>query len=215
MNKYIPERNTTQVAAGTVESMYSPAAYLTELWKNAVTLHPDGHPYALTSRRPDISLLALNQDNMDSEVSVLNLSNQLLLSAMDKYVNKNQQPVLARYVVIRSTPYDLERNTISWRELEVFSQNQNIALGKKIVLAHPFYPNMADDMGPSLVDGNPQTGNDFLLMCKGDGWLLVDLEKTFTIDKITLTGGGGGGRGKLLNQIPQYLPSPNPSSRHR
>lgn len=74
----IPVQGVVCVADGSVSSKYSPAAYLHDLWSNAKTLHAVADPNSLPNRRPDLVNLELNQDNMDTVVSTLSLSNALL-----------------------------------------------------------------------------------------------------------------------------------------
>ncbi len=78
MSQYIPQRDADHVAAGSVASMFSPAAYLAKLWLEAKDLHPTGHLYALQTRRADLQNLMLNQENLDKPISTLTLSNELL-----------------------------------------------------------------------------------------------------------------------------------------
>ncbi|TDB55585.1 neuraminidase-like domain-containing protein [Photorhabdus luminescens] len=71
-------RASQYVAPGSVASMFSPAAYLTELYRQARGLHADNSIYHLDKRRPDLKSLTLSQQNMDDEVSTLSLSNKVL-----------------------------------------------------------------------------------------------------------------------------------------
>lgn len=64
---------------GSVASMFSPAAYLTELYREGNKLHADGSPNDINTRRPDLASLALSQQNQDDEISTLALSNELLI----------------------------------------------------------------------------------------------------------------------------------------
>ncbi|WP_350305728.1 Tc toxin subunit A-related protein [Photorhabdus viridis] len=75
-------RASQYVAPGAVSSMFSPAAYLTELYRQARGLHADSSDYHLDKRRPDLKLLTLSQQNMDDEVSTLSLSNKVLLEGI-------------------------------------------------------------------------------------------------------------------------------------
>ena len=70
--------------AGSVASMFSPAAYLTELYKYARPLHEAGTHWNLEKRRPDLKNLLLNQENMDEEISTLALSNEILMGKARK-----------------------------------------------------------------------------------------------------------------------------------
>ncbi|PQQ29067.1 toxin [Photorhabdus luminescens] len=70
------------VAPGAVSSMFSLAAYLTELYRQARDLHAESSIYHLDKRRPDLKSLTLSQQNMDDEVSTLSLSNKVLLEGI-------------------------------------------------------------------------------------------------------------------------------------
>lgn len=72
-------RSSYFVAPGTVSSMFSPAAYLTELYREAKALRAASSVYHLEQRRPDLQALVLDQHNLDQTLSVLDLSNELLM----------------------------------------------------------------------------------------------------------------------------------------
>lgn len=78
MNDYLPEKENSVVSGESVASIYSPAAYLTELWKEANTLHATNSQYSLRTRRPDFESLVLSQENMDEAVNTQTLTNELL-----------------------------------------------------------------------------------------------------------------------------------------
>lgn len=103
-------RDHQYVPAGHVASMFSPAAYLAELYKNALYLHDEKNARSLKKRRPDLALLTLSQDNMDKEVSALSLSNELLLQGCQAQSSEltSKEKVLAHLSMHRlsgSTPY--------------------------------------------------------------------------------------------------------------
>ncbi|MBS9423686.1 neuraminidase-like domain-containing protein [Photorhabdus caribbeanensis] len=75
-------RASQYVAPGSVSSMFSPAAYLTELYREARNLHASDSVYYLDQRRPDLQSMELNQQNMDAELSTLSLSNEILLAGI-------------------------------------------------------------------------------------------------------------------------------------
>ncbi|MBS9434145.1 neuraminidase-like domain-containing protein [Photorhabdus hainanensis] len=75
-------RASQYVAPGAVSSMFSLAAYLTELYRQAQDLHAESSIYHLDKRRPDLKSLTLSQQNMDDEVSTLSLSNKVLLEGI-------------------------------------------------------------------------------------------------------------------------------------
>ncbi|MCC8456600.1 neuraminidase-like domain-containing protein [Photorhabdus aegyptia] len=81
-NNQFSGRASQYVAPGTVSSMFSPAAYLTELYREARNLHASDSVYYLDTRRPDLKSMALSQQNMDTELSTLSLSNELLLESI-------------------------------------------------------------------------------------------------------------------------------------
>ncbi|NHB86249.1 neuraminidase-like domain-containing protein [Photorhabdus tasmaniensis] len=83
-NSKFGNRASKYAAPGAVSSMFSPAAYLTELYRQARDLHADNSDYHLDTRRPDLQSLALSQKNMDSEISTLSLSNNILLKGIKK-----------------------------------------------------------------------------------------------------------------------------------
>lgn len=74
------ERALRYVPPGDVASRFSPAAYLVELFHNARALYRQGSPWHIDSRRPDLRTLVLSNTNLDTPVSALTLSNEILLS---------------------------------------------------------------------------------------------------------------------------------------
>ncbi|WP_350305729.1 Tc toxin subunit A-related protein [Photorhabdus viridis] len=84
-NSKFGNRASKYAAPGAVSSMFSPAAYLTELYRQARDLHDEENSdYHLDKRRPDLKLLTLNQKSMDTEISTLSLSNDILLKGIKK-----------------------------------------------------------------------------------------------------------------------------------
>ena len=89
----IPPRAEKFVAPGAVSSMFSPAGYLTELYREARELHPKDSDRNLDKRRPDLAKLVLSQDNLDNEISALSLANEQLetvLMAQTGQTDKNK-----------------------------------------------------------------------------------------------------------------------------
>lgn len=95
-NDFIPDRISEYAEPGMVSSMFSPAAYLTELYREAKNLHKENTDYHLDKRRPDLKSLSLSQENLDDEISTLELSNEVLFTALKKDNDKDEQPVLKR-----------------------------------------------------------------------------------------------------------------------
>ncbi|ODS24949.1 hypothetical protein AB835_01430 [Candidatus Endobugula sertula] len=76
------QRADAYVKTHSVASMFSPAGYLTELYREGKALHDESHHLYLDTRRPDLSSLTLSQTNLDTEISTLALSNEILTSTM-------------------------------------------------------------------------------------------------------------------------------------
>ncbi|PHM60816.1 insecticidal toxin protein [Xenorhabdus stockiae] len=98
------DRANQFVAPGSVASMFSPAAYLTELYREARNLHAEDSPYHLDKRRPDLKALALSQQNMDKEISTLSLSNEVLLAGLKtKWKLENKSSVMQKIAATQTT----------------------------------------------------------------------------------------------------------------
>ncbi|NUL39828.1 Tc toxin subunit A, partial [Kosakonia sacchari] len=98
------------VAAGSVASMFSPAGYLTELYREARNLHTTDNTRHLDNRRPDLTRLALSQDNMDAEVSTLSIANDIVLSSIVSREGTDDDAVMEKLSTWRlsgNTPYHL------------------------------------------------------------------------------------------------------------
>lgn len=78
----IPPRADEFAAPGAVSSMFSPAGYLTELYREARSLHQKDSVNNLDQRRPDLAKLVLSQENLDKEISTLSLANEQLETAL-------------------------------------------------------------------------------------------------------------------------------------
>ncbi|EOC9368018.1 Tc toxin subunit A, partial [Enterobacter asburiae] len=121
---------------GSVASMFSPAAYLTELYREAKDLHPATSQFRLDTRRPDLATLALSQNNMDEELSTLSLSNELLyraIGAAEGLDDDGVRELLAGYRLTGQTPwhraYEAARQAILIQDpaLAAFSRNPDVA----------------------------------------------------------------------------------------
>lgn len=102
------------VKPGSVSSMFSPAGYLTELYREARKLHAPKSAYHLDQRRPDLASLSLSQSNLDVELSTLSLSNELLLMSINQQNNTDDGDVLemiSSYRQTGATPYHLPFDT--------------------------------------------------------------------------------------------------------
>ncbi|MBT0333543.1 insecticidal toxin protein [Morganella morganii subsp. morganii] len=81
-NDIIMPRADEFAAPGAVSSMFSPAGYLTELYREARGLHQKDSANNLDKRRPDLAKLVLSQENLDKEISTLSLANEQLETAL-------------------------------------------------------------------------------------------------------------------------------------
>ncbi|HEG0621295.1 TPA: hypothetical protein SB604_002736 [Yersinia enterocolitica] len=104
-NDSMLERHIHYVNEGDIASRFSPAAYLTELYKNAKSLHKPTSLYYIDERRPDIAELLLSQDNQDSEVSTLDLSNKILTHAIKQ---KSGDKSVTEILKAHNIPFNLE-----------------------------------------------------------------------------------------------------------
>ncbi|CAH2926342.1 MAG: Unknown, probable insecticidal toxin [uncultured Paraburkholderia sp.] len=114
-----PQRASRFVKPGSVASMFSPAGYLTELYREAKGLHADTSAYYLDTRRPDLASLSLSQSNMDDELSTLSLSNELLLDTIQSQESLGYDGVIEKFATYRQTgatpysqPYEAVRHSI-------------------------------------------------------------------------------------------------------
>lgn len=101
-------RSSSYVSDKAVGSMFSPAAYLTELYREGRKLHNDGSSEHIDTRRPDIKNMLLSQENMDGVISTLSLSNKILLTniANKKDISTDQvYQELAQYKKHGLLPY--------------------------------------------------------------------------------------------------------------
>ncbi|MEQ1964891.1 neuraminidase-like domain-containing protein [Xenorhabdus khoisanae] len=124
------------VKSGSVASMFSPAGYLTELYREARNLHSATSEYHLDTRRPDLAALSLSQSNMDDELSTLSLSNELLLNNIQAEENKDYDGVLKMLTTYRLTgmtpfhlPYEASRQAVMLQDEEfaAFQRNPDVA----------------------------------------------------------------------------------------
>nr|WP_217591284.1 neuraminidase-like domain-containing protein [Burkholderia sp. GbtcB21] len=99
------QRASQFVAPGAVASMFSPGAYLTELYREARALRAPASRYHLDVRRPDLPALVLSQRNLDESLSTLDLSNELLQAGIRAHDPSlaDDEAVLQRLATWRTT----------------------------------------------------------------------------------------------------------------
>lgn len=130
-NDFIPNRDSDFVNQGDIAFMFSPAAYLVKLYREAQKLHPVNSPYFIDNRRPDLADLVLSQDNMDTPVSTLTLSNQILAAQIGKKIGDNDKQkildALAKDTLNPDGPYYYYTDVI-----QQVLQNHNVMLAQLI-----------------------------------------------------------------------------------
>lgn len=134
-----PQRADSFVKPGSVASMFSPAGYLTELYREAKGLHTDTSEYHLDTRRPDLATLSLSQNNMDEELSTLSLSNELLLNNIQSHEGKSYDEVMEMLSTYRYTgtapfhlPYEMIRKSINLKDPEFVAFQNNPSVASKV-----------------------------------------------------------------------------------
>jgi hypothetical protein len=98
------------VVKDSIASLSSPAAYLTGLYRQARELHSPDASQHLDVRRPDLQSLVLSDSNMNSEVSTLALSTEILTAAID---DSNLESKLAEATWPCDLPYHAPFNAIA------------------------------------------------------------------------------------------------------
>ncbi|MFZ0218586.1 MAG: neuraminidase-like domain-containing protein [Candidatus Aquirickettsiella sp.] len=134
-DEWFDKRARRFVKPGAVASMFSPAAYLTELYREAKDLYEDTSSYCLAERRPDLASLTLTQENMDAEISTLTLSNELLLNNIQTQEGKGYDEVMEMLSTYRQTgitpyhlPYEAARYAILLqdKDFSAFTDNPDV-----------------------------------------------------------------------------------------
>lgn len=135
-NDLFPARAGSFVKPGSVASMFSPAGYLTELYREARKLHNAGSQFNLDKRRPDLASLSLSQENMDDELSTLYLSNELLLNNIETAESLDYDGVMEMLSTYRQTGmtpchlhYESARQAIQLQDegFTAFRRNPDVA----------------------------------------------------------------------------------------
>lgn len=137
------QRADTYVPMSSVASMFSPAAYLTELYREGKQLHVSGSPQNLDKRRPDLQSLFLSQSNKDAELTTLALSNDILLKAIQASTKESDTQVSEN---LNNTAYPLDLPYhIPFASIETALAVQNTRFE---ALAHALAPSQTVDSFP-------------------------------------------------------------------
>ena len=97
-----PASGTEFAHPDSVGSLFSPASYLTDLYRAAKPLHPVAHGLQLDNRRPDLGSLTLNDANLHEEISTLALT----LEVLDAGVEGDADELLRTTVYPMNLPYN-------------------------------------------------------------------------------------------------------------
>ncbi|ATP44483.1 hypothetical protein CR511_10650 [Pseudomonas putida] len=141
------ERAPRYCAPGDVASMFSPAAYLAELYKQAKELYPANTPCHIDERRPDLRQLILSQHNLDTPISALSLSNEILLSRAIAALTQPGSPALNNDQLLQTLSSDVGTSTTPYhhhynRLRQVFVHNDP---DLSHLLAAPHFAKHLDD----------------------------------------------------------------------
>ncbi|WP_380177518.1 neuraminidase-like domain-containing protein [Kalamiella sp. sgz302252] len=149
------QRASKFVEPGSAASMFSPAAYLTELYREAKELHPANSAYRLDNRRADLASLSLSQHNMDEEISTLSLSNEILLEAIQTQESQSREQIMEMLATARETgatpfhlPYETIRQAIVLQDEAFAVFNRNPLIAQKVDL--PTLLSIRADISPDL-----------------------------------------------------------------
>ena len=137
------QRADAHVPTSSVASMFSPAGYLTELYREGKQLHTSDKPQHLDKRRPDLQSLLLSQSNQDAELTTLALSNDILLSTIQTNTQETDTQVsqsLNNIAYPLYLPYH-----ISFASIETALAVQNTRFE---ALAHALAPSQTVDSFP-------------------------------------------------------------------
>ncbi len=149
-------RASVYTSPGSVSSMFSPAAYLTALYRNARGLYPEESPYHIDKRRPDLKGLLLSQSNMSKEVSALSLSNEVLMTLAGKEMAVDDQnavlEALAEFRLSASTPYHHPHARLRQSRIQKDPKFKQLAANPRVtgLFSGPTMAGMAFDIPPEL-----------------------------------------------------------------
>lgn len=166
------------VRPGAVASMFSPAAYLTELYRETHDLYSPLSVFSLARRRPDLAELELSQSNLDDEISTLALSNELLLNNIQAWEGKDYDGVMEKLSTYRQTgltpyhlPYEVTRNAILLRDQEftAFTQNPEVAKLMDPASLLALYANISPELYQILIEEiTPENADELIRRNFGD-----------------------------------------------
>ncbi|HGN0870409.1 virulence plasmid A protein [Providencia alcalifaciens] len=170
--KLLRGRASHFVKPGDVSSMFSPAAYLTELYREARELYSKNSPYHLDKRRPDLEHLPLSQDAMDTELPTLALSNQILKHAIGASKKSKDCILNESYHVVRQSLL------LKDPDFSIFRWKQNIAWFKDTESLLFLEANISPELYAYLIESNDDTGKKLERLCELTGLTLEEMDQS-------------------------------------
>ncbi|QDL35696.1 Tc toxin subunit A-related protein [Serratia liquefaciens] len=175
------------VKPGAVSSMFSPAAYLAQLYYEANKLYEENSPHHLNSRRPDLQSLKLSQENLDGEISTLKVCNEVLKQA----INKSGTDVSNVY----NPNFDRVRFAVQLQDpgFSAFRSRRNSArqLGTDTGLLSSLEANISSELIDFLIKNNDRASERLDAFCQATGLPVSDLIKVTgkpdATDKLTVS----------------------------
>ncbi|WP_371356101.1 Tc toxin subunit A [Pseudomonas chlororaphis] len=83
-SKLFPPRSTLYAEAFSIQSLFSPGRYATELYKISKSLHAPTNPLNIDKRRPDIKTTVLNEKSLTQTLPDLEILNSILASGLSE-----------------------------------------------------------------------------------------------------------------------------------
>lgn len=205
------------VKNSSVASMFSPAAYLTEMYKEARVLHDSLSPLNIDSRRPNLKNITLSQNDMTEEITTLSLSNQILKQHIIQVSGESEDALmqkLANKLHPSTLPFDLpalaiqEALGIQKTSFEQLTNNlaptidtaHNHSVEKATKLA--FSNSLSPKLYQTLIAPTPSSADEM------DTSLAAHFG-TFELAKITNASSFSSLVGISLAELNQYLSIPN------
>ncbi|UXU86133.1 Tc toxin subunit A [Burkholderia sp. S-53] len=82
-SELFPPRSTLYAEAFSIQSLFSPGRYATELYKISKNLHKSSSPLNIDKRRPDIRLTVLNERSLTHAIPELEVLNGILIKGLE------------------------------------------------------------------------------------------------------------------------------------
>ncbi|MEX3240611.1 neuraminidase-like domain-containing protein, partial [Serratia quinivorans] len=190
INDIIDPRTVQFATPGSVASMFSPAAYLTELYREARHLHPQDSVWQLDKRRPDLAKLTLNQQNMDEEISTLALANQLQMSALMTARKQTPPQLMETLATVRNsgvTPYHAPFSSVhhALTQHKVTLSDSPLGQGMTSAAQLALQANIAPELHAILTEKTDWLSEVEIAELVSENFPDVSIERLMTLDGLT------------------------------